>query len=363
MPTMARDIDNNLDHLHPVFREKVKTLLEKLAAENLPFKVFEGYRTPQRQRKLYAQGRTCPPWSIVTRARPWLSNHQYGVAADFVLFENGRWSWVDSGPKAKLWSRLHELGREVGLTPLSFEKPHLELVNLKTPDLLAGQYPADGDDSWAENLEEVIYSWSGDPPAPPLPGELPDRPPLDEVKVAETLQLGSMGAAVVELQKKLADVGFDPGPIDGIFGECTEAAVLSFQYSEDLLTDGIVGPRTLAALKIATEEETPEELPLLQVGSTGPMVEDLQEKLAALGFDPGPIDGIFGEGTENAVMDFQDNQNLIADGIVGPNTRAALKLQPPSALPPADIGGPFPGVTVEMVSRMFPGAHVSSIKG
>ena len=359
---MARELDDYLENLHPVFREKIKTLVQKLAAENLPFKMFEGFRTPQRQRKLYAQGRTTPPWYIVTKAKPWLSNHQYGVAADFVLFENGEWSWDDAGPKGKLWSRLHELGREVGLTPLSWEKPHLELVGLITSDLHAGQYPQGGDETWAENLEKTIYSWSGEPGAPPVPGELPDRPGLEDVKVMETLQLGSSGAAVIELQKKLLDLGFDPGPLDGIFGESTEAAVLSFQCSEDLLADGIVGPKTLAALQLAAEEEVFEEVPLLQVGSTGPLVEELQKKLASLGFDPGSADGIFGERTEEALLEFQDSRGLITDAIVGPETRAALELQAPPAVIPAEISSHIPEVTVEIVSRMFPGAHVSNIK-
>lgn len=283
---MAREIDNNLEHLHPVFREKVQALSQKLAAENLPFRLFEGFRTPQRQRQLYSQGRTAPPWSIVTKARPWQSNHQYGLAADFVLFENNEWSWDDSGSRGKWWSRLHELARQVGLQPLSWELPHLELVGLVTSDLHAGQYPPGGDETWAENLEAAIYSWSGDPEAPPLPRELPDRPALADQKVSETLQLGSSGADVVELQKKLKALGFDPGSADGIFGDATEAAVIAFQKSAGLLADGIVGPKTLAA----------------------------------------------------------------------------LELQPPPAVGPPSSLGPAPEVTVEIVSRMFPDAHKSNIK-
>lgn len=359
---MAREIDNDLEHLHPVFREKVKALFQKLAAENLPFRLFEGFRTPQRQRQLYAQGRTAPPWSIVTKARPWQSNHQYGLAADFVLFENNKWSWDDSGPKGKWWSRLHELAREVGLKPLSWEQPHLELVDLVTSDLHAGQYPPGGDETWAENLEAAIYSWSGDSEAPPLPRELPDRPGLDDLEVSETLQLGSSGAEVMALQKRLKALGFDPGHADGIFGDATEAAVIAFQKSEDLLADGIVGPKTLSALELAPEEDITAELPWLQVGSTGLMVEKLQKKLASLGFDPGPIDGIFGEQTEEAVLEFQESRELEPDGIVGPQTRAALELRLPPVVGPSSSLGPAPEVTVEIVSRMFPEAHKSNIK-
>lgn len=359
---MARD--TKLEHLHPVLREKVGVLLKKLADENLPFRVFEGYRTPQRQRQLYAKGRTAPG-RIVTYAKPWRSNHQYGLAADFVLFEKGSWSWDDHGRKNQWWAQLHELAREVGLTPLKFEKPHLELVGLVTRDLQAGILPPDGDESWLANLEAMIYSWTGgpgEPEAPPLPGDIPDRPPLSVVPIVETLEFGASGAEVEEVQKKLKAVGFDPGPIDGLFGPATEAAVLAFQWSEDLLVDGIVGSRTLAALDLLMERETITELPLLQAGSTGAMVEELQKKLESLGFSPGPIDGIFGERTEAAVLAFQEKRDLEIDGIVGPQTRAALALQPPPDQAPPPMLGPAPTVTVDIVSRMFPGAHESNIK-
>ena len=59
-----------------------------------------------------------------------------------------------------------------------------------------------------------------------------------------TLRVGSKGTAVKVLQKLLKARGFDPGVIDGDFGPGTEAAVLAFQRSENLLADGIVGPRT-----------------------------------------------------------------------------------------------------------------------
>jgi peptidoglycan hydrolase-like protein with peptidoglycan-binding domain len=194
-----------------------------------------------------------------------------------------------------------------------------------------------------------------------LPRDLPDRPVLTDLPVKETLEMGASGANVMELQKKLKALGFDPGPADGVFGPSTEAAVIALQCSEDLLADGIVGPKTLAVLKMLTEQGTA-ELPLLRVGSTGPNVEELQKKLASLGFDPGPIDGIFGEQTEEAVLHFQESKDLETNGVVGPQTRAALDLQPapfPAAVP---VLGPAPEVTVNMVSRMFPGAHESNIK-
>jgi peptidoglycan L-alanyl-D-glutamate endopeptidase CwlK len=143
--------------LHPVFREKAAELLSRFAAEQIPFRLFEGFRSPERQRRLYAQGRTLPG-PIVTKALPWKSYHQYGLAGDFVLFENGLWSWDTSGAKAAWWRRLPEFGKELGLEPLRFEMPHLQVLGLKIENLAAGHYPAGGDATWRAALDTALAS-------------------------------------------------------------------------------------------------------------------------------------------------------------------------------------------------------------
>lgn len=169
--------DSALEHLHPVVRNKIKKLTRLFEEEKLPFRLFEGFRSPQRQDSLFAQGRT-KPGNRVTKARPWSSYHQYGVAGDFVLFINGRWSWDDKGDRAQWWTRLHDMAHKVGLEPLSWEKPHLQLQDLSLSDLCAGRYPEGGDDDWAENMEDAIETWSEQPQAPPLPFDLPQRPAI-----------------------------------------------------------------------------------------------------------------------------------------------------------------------------------------
>lgn len=53
-------------------------------------------------------------------------------------------------------------------------------------------------------------------------------------------------------------------------------------------------------------------------------VKWLQTTLKALGFDPGPIDGIYGNMTKAAVTAYQTARNLVADGWAGVATTAAL---------------------------------------
>ena len=71
---------------------------------------------------------------------------------------------------------------------------------------------------------------------------------LPAAVLAENLRYGSRGDKVKELQQKLKRWGYYTGSIDGIFGSGTQAAVKNFQKKNGLTADGIVGPKTAAAL-------------------------------------------------------------------------------------------------------------------
>ena len=58
----------------------------------------------------------------------------------------------------------------------------------------------------------------------------------------------------------------------------------------------------------------------LRLGSQGPYVKLIQSLLLRIGYNPGAVDGIFGQQTQNAVRAFQRDNNLTPDGIVGPIT-------------------------------------------
>lgn len=60
--------------------------------------------------------------------------------------------------------------------------------------------------------------------------------------------------------------------------------------------------------------------PTLKKGARGNITKLLQEKLVSLGYNTNGVDGIFGSGTEKAVISFQKNNGLVVDGIVGKNT-------------------------------------------
>ncbi|HKB94722.1 MAG TPA: peptidoglycan-binding protein [Gaiellaceae bacterium] len=64
-----------------------------------------------------------------------------------------------------------------------------------------------------------------------------------------TLKPGDTGSQVETLQRELAGLGYAPGTIDGNYGSGTVTAVKAFQTAVGLTPDGVVGPRTLQALK------------------------------------------------------------------------------------------------------------------
>ncbi len=101
-----------------------------------------------------------------------------------------------------------------------------------TRDGVIQSSPSDWDE-WGE-LKEVDYSETAAEPV---------------VIPRKTIQRGSKGALVRELQERLNTLGYDSGAADGIFGTNTREAVLAFQRAQGIGVDGIVGPVTWAALE------------------------------------------------------------------------------------------------------------------
>ncbi|MDQ0160895.1 peptidoglycan recognition protein family protein [Alkalibacillus salilacus] len=149
------------------------------------------------------------------------------------------------------------------------------------------------------------------------------RSSLSNEKGTRLLRLGDEGDEVKQLQETLINRGYDLSQYgaDGIFGRETEEAVKSLQRDGNITVDGIVGPDTRGILN--SKRTLPNGI--YQRGSQGSEVNRIQSTLDELGFSPGPIDGIYGPKTEEAIIQFQNEfvPNEV-DGIYGPNTRAAM---------------------------------------
>ena len=142
---------------------------------------------------------------------------------------------------------------------------------------------------------------------------------------------------VRSLQRRLRRAGERPGPLDGLFGPLTEAAVRRFQASNGLGVDGVVGPLTTAALAREAATIAPGAGYGRPHGSE--RVRALQRRLRRAGERPGPLDGLFGPRTEAAVRRLQATNGLAVDGIVGRATRGVLARRGAAPAPRRRRGG------------------------
>lgn len=85
---------------------------------------------------------------------------------------------------------------------------------------------------------------------------------------------------------------------------------------------------------------------LSKYGSTGSEVKKIQQKLKDLGYSVGGVDGIYGSKTRNAVIAFQKNCGLTADGICGPKTLLYLGLGSSSS-------GGFTNEEVNLIAKVI----------
>ena len=95
-----------------------------------------------------------------------------------------------------------------------------------------------------------------------------------------------------------------------------------WQYTSSGVVGGVSG--YVDCNRVYGGKEVAKTYPTIKFGSRGDTVKLLQERLKELGYDCGKSDGIFGQKTKQAVLQFQNNKNLKADGIVGSNTWSAL---------------------------------------
>ncbi len=98
----------------------------------------------------------------------------------------------------------------------------------------------------------------------------------------------------------------------------------AFQHRRGLRVDGICGRQTWNVLVEAGFQLGDRLLYLRTPMLRGDDVAELQQSLGALGFDAGRVDGIFGDSTATATIEFQRNAGLPDDGIVGASTLREL---------------------------------------
>lgn len=141
---------------------------------------------------------------------------------------------------------------------------------------------------------------------------------------ARYLKLGMSGSDVRQVQNRLISLGYLAGSADGDYGSATEAAIKAFQKKAKIWDDGIAGPDTQQKLFSSSAPKASSVASAigesLKEGMNGDAVRALQKQLINLGYLSGTADGDFGANTKKAVIAFQQNNGLTADGVAGSNT-------------------------------------------
>lgn len=90
-------------------------------------------------------------------------------------------------------------------------------------------------------------------------------------------------------------------------------------------------------------------------GSRGQQVSQVQRRLKQWGYYDGAVDGIFGQGTYEAVVRFQKKNGLTADGVVGSATAEAMGLSLGTAVAASSSAGSSYQSDVELLARLIHG--------
>lgn len=134
-------------------------------------------------------------------------------------------------------------------------------------------------------------------------------------------QKGDEGDDIIRIQTRLYELGYlaTEDLLTGNFGDSTEAAILKLQEVNALQQDGKVGQETLNLLYSDEIKAN-----FLALGEKSDVVLACQQRLKILGYLISEPDGAYGEGTVEAVKQFQARNDQVVDGYLGPGTRMAL---------------------------------------
>jgi peptidoglycan L-alanyl-D-glutamate endopeptidase CwlK len=148
MPMIA-----DIDALHPIFRDKIRTLVANCREQGITLAVVESYRTIAKQNEYKGMGRK------YTNSKGGRSKHQYGLAIDLVPMVDSQAVW-DS---VALWKKVGVTGEKLGLRwggrwRKPYDPGHFEWTGgISTANLTQGHNPTiDSEEDLYPCLDEDI---------------------------------------------------------------------------------------------------------------------------------------------------------------------------------------------------------------
>jgi len=159
--------------------------------------------------------------------------------------------------------------------------------------------------------------------------------------VANQAVTGSLpGSDLVRaIQRELAAKGYESGEADGANGMLTRASIMAYQHDKKLPVTGNASNELLEHIVLGGPGAAGGPAPDSHVpAETTALIKGVQQILADLGYEPGPVDGVLGMGTQNAIQAFERERNMPATGrISGKLLRELMRVT--GAKPPGSRSG------------------------
>src|SRR5438477_5553296 len=135
---------------------------------------------------------------------------------------------------------------------------------------------------------------------------------------------------VESVQRELAASGLYDGPVDGVSGKHTELAILAYQHQSQLDETGTATQELVDHIALTRQfTQAADTTASLPPAPPANRIKSVQTRLAALGYDPGAIDGELGGRTQIAIRRFEEDRGIPATGAVSDELIAELNKSNP----------------------------------
>ena len=141
----------------------------------------------------------------------------------------------------------------------------------------------------------------------------------DEVADAETIRA---------IQRELKLRGYGPVPVDGTIGLATRAAIMALEHDHGLALSGEASERLLKHMVLGAVEPASVShtgVDRVATAHAAEVIRSVQQRLAALGYAPGHVDGRLGEETVKAIREFEVDKGLVPRGRVSAELAVGLQ--------------------------------------
>lgn len=134
-------------------------------------------------------------------------------------------------------------------------------------------------------------------------------------KHTETTASLPRSKTILAIQRKLTEKGYEPGPVDGVQGHMTRAAIMAYQDDNGLGITGIASDQLLRNMILgASLGDAAADNASTVPDETKALIKTVQLTLKKLGYDPGPPDGLWGASTRKAIESFERGRKLTIKG-------------------------------------------------